>query len=258
MPLATASLGDTRIDRSKANSVTTSPAKKKVAEATAAKAATSPLPRKVGLAAKTVPAQTPDLVSERTPAQKEHPIASGSGSVGGQRPVATKAKEGKTSSKEIPGRNTSPAKRSPLAPSPAATAAESASVASTPKTLTSVGTVSTPSRSPSYTITVASGTAAVRPKPRYAQETAATSTKRKADRIEEAAAAPPSKRRNFPDASTIRMAKKFKDEWKRYKEMYEEAQNASDPHHSEKMNRVLKMHKDLTAMKARLVSLSAS
>lgn len=251
-PLPTTSHGQARVDPPKASSNAASPAKKKVAEVARVTKPTTPPIAKKSVAAKTLPAKTSELASEKLP--KERPIAKATGAVGGKRPVAVKSKAGE---KEQPGRTTSPAKRSPVGASPVVTGQEAGSVASTPKTLSSIGTVSTPSRSPMNSVTSAPPPA-VKKQPRYAQETSSTTTKRKAERIEEDA--PKAiKRQRLPDASTLNMARRFKEEYAKYARLYKEAQNTSDgPLQTERLNRVLKMHRELAAMKSKLVNLAAA
>ena len=237
-PLATTSHGSIRVDPK-----TASPAKKKVTEPARVTKRVAPLEAKKTVATKTLPAK-----ATAPPPEKVRLIAKATGAIGGKRPVAAK--------KGPPARTASTAKRSPTGSSPTVTAQEAGSVASTPKTLTSIGTVSTPARSPNHTITVATQPTAKK-QPRYAQETSATSTKRKAERAEEDAPSKAIKRQKLPDANTLNLARRFKEEYAKYAKLYKEAQSEG-PQQNEKLERVLQMHDDLAAMKLKLANLAAA
>jgi len=243
-PLPATSHGSAR--NPKANASTASPAKKKVAEAAKITKRATPLEAKKTVAAKTLPAK----VTAPAP-EKARPVAKATGAIGGKRPVAAKGKAGE---KEPPVRTASTTKRSPTGSSPTVTAQEAGSVAS--QTLASIGTVSTSARSPGHTITVATQPAAKK-QPRYTQETSAASIKRKAERAEEDAPPKAVKRQKLPDANTLNLARRFKEEYAKYAKLYKEAQSEG-PQQNEKLERVLKMHDDLAAMKLKLVNLAAA
>jgi len=242
-PLPTTSHWSARVDPK-----TASPAKKRVIEAAKVTKRAAPPEAKKTVAAKTLPAKAAAQVPE-----KARPIAKATGTIGGKRPVTTKGKAGE---KEPLVRTTSTVKRSPTGSSPTVAYQEAGSVASTPKTLTSIGTVSTPARSPNHTITVATQPAAKK-QPRYAQETSTVSAKRKAERAEEDAHPKAIKRQKLPDATTLNLARRFKEEYAKYARLYKEAQNEG-PQQNEKLRKVLKMHGDLAALKLKLSNLAAA
>lgn len=242
-PLPTTSHGSARVDLK-----TASPAKKRVTEAAKAIKRTAPLEAKKTVALKVLPAKAAAQAPERA-----RSIVKATGTIGGKRPLVAKGKAGE---KEPLVRSASTLKRSPTGSSPTVTSQEAGSVTSTPKTLTSIGTVSTPSRSPSHTITVATQPSAKK-QPRYVQETTAVSTKRKAERAEEDAPPKAIKRQKLPDANTLNLARRFKEEYVKYAKLYKEAQNEG-PQQNEKLRRVLKMHGDLAAMKLKLSNFAAA
>ncbi|KAI5807687.1 hypothetical protein DFH27DRAFT_523293 [Peziza echinospora] len=230
--------------------------KKKPVESRESKASPAPsLPRRPGVATKSLPAKTTDRDTQG-PEKGSLGRSSNTSTVASKRPAA-KTKE--TASKpavrdrEPAARAPSPIKRSPLG-SPPLTAADHRprSVSSTPKTLASIG--STPSQSPLDTITVA-------PRSKARSETpssqSSTANKRKASRLEDAAPPPQPKRRSFPDANTLAMAKRFKEDYARYLKLYREVEAADDnePSRNEKANRVIKMHNELAGMKEKLNSM---
>ncbi|KAF8458020.1 hypothetical protein BGX38DRAFT_1139010 [Terfezia claveryi] len=242
-PLPTTGHGSARVDLK-----TASPAKKRVTEAAKATKRTAFLEAKKTVAVKVLPAKAAALAPERT-----RPIVKATGTIGGKRPLAARGKAGE---KEPLVRTASAVKRSPTGSSPTVTSQEAGSVTSTPKTLTSIGTVSTPTRSPSHTITVAMQPSAKK-QPRFVQETTAVSAKRKAERAEEDAPPKAIKRQKLPDANTLNLARRFKEEYAKYAKLYKEAQNEG-PQQNEKLRRVLKMHGDLAAMKLKLSNFAAA
>lgn len=255
-PLPSTSHGQARIDPPKTNPRTTSSTKKRTADTPKLpKSTTSPVPKKVNVSAKTLASRVTESVVEK--AQKERQSSKPAGAAGDTRAfVDLKAKDGRASEKEQLGHTASPLKRSSTNSSPTVVGQETGSVASTPKTLTSTGTVSTPTRcSPSHHTTVAAQPV-TKGKSRLTQETSSVPLKRKADRIGDLSASQPNKRAKIPDEKTILMAKRFKEDYAKYAKLYKEAQQKTSDRPL--MDKVIKMHKTLQDMKLQLVKLAAA
>jgi RNA polymerase II elongation factor ELL len=161
------------------------------------------------------------------------------------------------------GSSNSPPKPSPLGSSPPINAsdAETGSASSSPSFMTSIAGTSTASQSPLDSL---SGRGQ---KPRYVP--AVSSLKRKAgsalDRDDSArnGTKPPtsagngvsSKRQlvNLPDGQTMKLARKFKEDYSKYERLYREAQTATDAARKrEATERVLGLHRDLERLKFRI------
>lgn len=253
-PLPSTSHGQARVDPPKANPRTISSVKKRTADPP--KSTTSPAPKKASVSAKTLASKATEAAVEK--AQKERQSSKTTGVAGDARAsVDPKAKDGRANEKEQSGLTNSPLKRPSTNSSPTVTGQEIGSVASTPKTLTSIGTVSTPSRcSPNHPIAVASQPVA-KGKSRITQQTSSVPSKRKAERAGDiGGVSQPNKRAKIPDEKTILMAKRFKEDYAKYAKLYKEAQQKTSDRPL--MDKVIRMHKTLQEMKSQLVKLAAA
>jgi len=161
----------------------------------------------------------------------------------------------------------SPPKPSPLGSSPPINAsdADTGSTASSPFMLSNTGT-STASQSPLDSLSGRSQ------KPRY-MPPAVSSLKRKAgsasqrdDSVRSGVKASsngiaPNRRQlaNPPDGQTMKLARKFKEDYSRYERLYREAQSVTDAARKrETIERVLALHRDLERLKSRISNLQMS
>lgn len=235
------------------------------------------------------PKKVPISNIAKSPAKKQRREAAKSSNVS---PSATAKRNGNVKAppahhpKPLPSRDNftrrsssnSPPKPSPLGSSPPINASDmdNTSAASSPSFLTSVAGTSTPGQSPLDSITLAVSRAA---KPRNPSMTSpplkrkATTPAERDDRVSysrmgtnrpltafaHAGATsgnqPNIKRRNTspPDAYTIQLARKFKEDHARYARMYREVQLLSDSFKKkEKLDAVISMHRDLESLKAQI------
>lgn len=142
----------------------------------------------------------------------------------------------------------SPSKPSPLGSSPPINASEG-STSSSPSFTTSL---STASQSPLDSLSGRHTTS----KPRYVPVPAITSLKRKAgETVADSAAPPPRKRMVVPDGHTMKLARKFREDYAKYLRLYREAETTRDPvRRREVTEEVMRCHRDLERMKGRITT----
>lgn len=224
------------------------------------------------------PKRTPASTTAKSPAKKPrisepssvisnspvrlHPQSNGYGKV---QPSTIKPLPSKETLSQRSSSN-SPPKPSPLGSSPPINASDvdAGSTSSSPSFMTSNAGTSTASQSPLDSLSGRGGQ-----RPRYVPPTV-SSLKRKAgsapdrdDSIRSSFRPPTSagngmtsnKRQlvNLPDGQTMKLARKFKEDYSRYERLYREAQSTTDvSRKKEAIERVLSLHRDLERLKLRI------